>query len=279
MGSNRVVQRFLLVQPIVGTECHAIRILHEVGSLQTLLASLLVLLFILTGTVVSQDDLLLDDVEIPQRESPAPPNTEHMTPPHPPLLQPPSEIEHDTTDLNLNATKDLVPLPVDTEDPRALARALSQRMRIAASLATAHGKTPDAVAVQDSVVNDLEKFLARITRAGESGGLASSEGPGTTRAGESGSGSSGSPRGGQGRSQGEMVGSAATNLPTPNGAIERIRQIWGHLPPREVGRIPSGAGIEYVPRFELLIRDYYRRLAEIPATDDPVSHSALPADQ
>ena len=41
-----------------------------------------------------------------------------------------------------------------------------------------------------------------------------------------------------------------------------LKEVWGHLPPRVRAQMQSGAGEKFLPKYEKLIEDYYKRLAE-----------------
>ena len=47
---------------------------------------------------------------------------------------------------------------------------------------------------------------------------------------------------------------------------EVLRRFWGHLPEKIRDQMQSSMSEEFLPKYERLIEDYYRRLAEDPRT-------------
>jgi hypothetical protein len=49
-------------------------------------------------------------------------------------------------------------------------------------------------------------------------------------------------------------------------ALERMKEmlndVWGHLPPKVREQLQSSAPEEFLPKYEKLIEEYYKRLAE-----------------
>jgi len=100
-------------------------------------------------------------------------------------------------------------------------------------------------------------------RAGQQSGTQ----PGGGQGGASGEGNAGGGTARGGQPAGSRVASRAL-LQSTEGALQRIQSliktVWGHLPDRVRQNVPNVSDERFLPRYERLIEEYFRRLAEEP---------------
>jgi hypothetical protein len=144
--------------------------------------------------------------------------------------------------------------------------AISQRMRIAKELIGQQVTSEQTQRLQSRIVEDLDKLIEQLQKQCQS-----SQGNTSSGAPKPG-GKAGKPtRGGSGEVQGTPTAAKESaervgKKPAGQAELERVqamlKQIWGHLPPQLQQQIQSTTIEEFLPKYEGLIEDYFRRLAE-----------------
>jgi hypothetical protein len=116
--------------------------------------------------------------------------------------------------------------------------------------------SPDLRESQKTVVDELSKLIERAENQGSPN--RSSASPAQKRRPDASDPSAGS------RPQ-ESAGAESSAARKGLDADERaamLRQVWGHLPSRTREQIETPLSEQFLPKYEHLIEDYYRRLAE-----------------
>ena len=150
-----------------------------------------------------------------------------------------------------------------------------------------------AVTEQRQLVDDLTQVLEQLTRSDtgpsqQKKQTASSDSP--KRQGKPPSKKedkpSGKKPGGKGQKKGSKPGGAkagqkAGRAPTGTSraggrqtpgtvsAQQLLGEVWGHLPPRAQARLMQWSDEQFLPKYEPLIEQYFRRLAEEPPSAAP----------
>lgn len=123
------------------------------------------------------------------------------------------------------------------------------------------GKT--ATPVQQAVLSDLDKLIADLSKQCQccngqcSGGQCNSPPkPGQKKPGKPGAGRAAA------RDSTDRLDSSSAK-PVDKGEVkEMVKALWGHLPERSRGQMLQSFSDEFLPKYELEIEQYYRRLSE-----------------
>jgi hypothetical protein len=155
-----------------------------------------------------------------------------------------------------------------------------------------------AVTEQRQLVDDLTQVLEQLTRSDtgpsqQKKQTASSNGPkrqgkppskkegkpGGSKPGEKGQKKGSKPGGSKpgGAKAGQKAGRAPTGTSRAGGrqtpgtvsAQQLLGEVWGHLPPRAQARLMQWSDEQFLPKYEPLIEQYFRRLAEEPPSAAP----------
>ena len=152
---------------------------------------------------------------------------------------------------------------------------IGKRMRVAGEQMEAVKSKSDAQALQQQIVRDLEKLIRELEKecARCNGGSGSQK---NSQAQTSQRGSVNQPKAGNSQAQNNQgsnkpaqdsttrVGKNETRQPGPQELTHLIRDVWGQLPERARERLLQSPPEEFLPKYEVLIEKYYRRLAESP---------------
>jgi hypothetical protein len=154
----------------------------------------------------------------------------------------------------------------DDSDPFApiVKRMKSAQMRIAGN--DSGQGTQD---LQERIVSDLDRLIEQLKKnarrnSGRSGQRSAQSGRRTQTSQEQG----GSPQGGEGgESQTAQQSSADLRNMKPEEAdaarmMDLMRQVWGQLPDREREELQQLSSEKLLPKYELLIEKYFKKLAE-----------------
>ena len=115
--------------------------------------------------------------------------------------------------------------------------------------------------LQERIVEDLDQLIEQMKKQCSGGPC---DGAGKKKPG------SGS-KAGTGENKGESRPAKDSTARTGKDAdtrteMERMKQmlkeVWGHLPPKIREQMQAGSPEEFLPKYERLIEDYYKRLAE-----------------
>jgi hypothetical protein len=150
----------------------------------------------------------------------------------------------------------------EREDDDPLLRIARQMQRAGQLLEGEAGK--GAASVQKDIVDELDRLIAQAKKQCKSGACQNSSNQSTRTASGSPKPSGNSQK--PGRSPGERQADRTTSTPAkrvdPAEMQQLLKRVWGDLPERireQVLQLPSE---EFLPKYETLIEEYYRRLAE-----------------
>lgn len=127
-------------------------------------------------------------------------------------------------------------------------------------------KTSESERVQRGIVDDLQRLIDQLKKqcsgGSENGNPSASPSASQSRsAGKTGAGENrGSDR--PASESDPRVGRNGGDDQELAGMREMLKQVWGHLPERVRAQMQSGMAEEFLPQYEQLIEQYYRRLAE-----------------
>jgi hypothetical protein len=155
--------------------------------------------------------------------------------------------------------------------PLSLARVRQGMQRAESLLDTSNAvidevKVTQAQAAQQQVVEQLDELIAQLSKQCQGGQCQS--GDQAPKPGERTQSKPGKPGAAAGRGQtaardssDRLGGSDAA--PVEKGDIdELVKHLWGHLPEREREQMMQSFSEEFLPKYELEIEQYYRRLSE-----------------
>ncbi len=155
--------------------------------------------------------------------------------------------------------------------PLSLVR-VRQGMKQAESLlaepaaATDAGTLHDAATVQQQVVDQLDKLIGELSKQCQGGQCQPSDQPpkpsqrSQTKPGDS-AGAAGRGRTAARDSTARL--NQASSQPVDKADLEAlIKDLWGHLPQRSREQMQQSFSDEFLPKYELEIEQYYRRLSE-----------------
>ncbi len=156
---------------------------------------------------------------------------------------------------------------IGSEDTDPLTR-IGEKMRAAEGLMTQHDKSPMTRAMQDQIVDDLNALIREARRRkpcpdGSSTGAKQPSNGGPLK--QPGSGANGSPkesRDGPPRESTDRVGTSDAAPVDMDEMRDLLKEVWGHLPSRLQQQMQNAAVEPFLPKYEKLIEDYFRRLAE-----------------
>lgn len=127
--------------------------------------------------------------------------------------------------------------------------------------------------VQGQVVRELDALIAELEKQCRGGsGQPSNESPPSERSQADAPRQSATPGRGQtaARDSTSRLGSAAAQPVEPATLDDLIKDLWGHLPARSREQLLQSFSDEFLPKYQLEIEQYYRRLAE---DDERIGHS------
>lgn len=208
---------------------------------------------------------------------------DEAVPPQETGSEPPSTADESGADEPGNLDQDLLEsLGEDigrssaADDPHAPLERIGMRMRSVQRLLAERDATGRATSVQDQIVADLEALIEQMKRQEKRSQQGGKPSPGSRR-------SDARPQGGQpGKASAEGPQPAADSTDelregSSEGAStdrrsvqqELLKNLWGHLPERAREQMLQSSDDEFLPKYELDIEQYFRRLAEDPDLDGP----------
>lgn len=134
--------------------------------------------------------------------------------------------------------------------------AIGQRMRTVEARIARGDTSPDTQALQKQIINELAQLAAQ----------ASKQEPGSSKAGNGRGSQSGSVGGNP--TPGPPQDSTKRLDPGEIGAVDTanvqdvIERYWGHLPEKMREQMQSSLSEEFLPKYQRVIEEYYKRLAE-----------------
>ena len=154
-----------------------------------------------------------------------------------------------------------------------IARELAGRMRRVGERLRDHDLSPGTISAQKEILAELDRQLA----AGAAGPGSPSKQPGQTATGKkpaaAGAGdSSANPQAAPSPKGSDTASGSPPDKPevaqprSPTLTIsDAMRHSWGHLPAKVLEQMQSSLSEKFLPKYEKLTEEYYRRLAEEPA--------------
>lgn len=209
-------------------------------------------------TAPSLDDLLLDDLDN-QLLDDLPPATDRE--------DPSAAAQDDQSGLQTELDRMLLEqlgegedLGEESSDPLA---SIARQMRTVEQLIAQRNTSENTQRIQQRIIEDMEALIDELKKKC-SGGQCNNNGP--KQPGKPSDGN----KAGSGENQGsnrpaedstDRVGAA-----TKDGAeLERLermlKSVWGHLPPKVREQMQNGNLEQFLPKYQELIEDYYKRLA------------------
>lgn len=207
----------------------------------------------------SLDDMLLDDLEndLPDGRHAKPSKAaEAMSP------DVPAGSKSALDDELLRQLGEGEDLGEETLDPLLL---ISRRMRAVEGLIEERNTSHTTQRLQKQIVEDLDLLIEQMKKqcSGAPGDGDGKKKPG----GKPGSGNKAGTGANKGNSRPAKDSTARTgkNADTRT-ELDRMKQmlkeVWGHLPPKIREQMQAGSPEEFLPKYERLIEEYYKRLAE-----------------
>ncbi len=158
-------------------------------------------------------------------------------------------------------------LGAESSDPFLV---IGRQMRTAEELIGRRDASAATRRIQQQIIEDIERLIEQMNKqcagaqnassrqsaspekqAKPGGKAGSGEHPGTSK---------------PARDSETQVGQGDSSDARLTQMMETLRQVWGHLPARVREQMQSGMAEEFLPKYEQLIEQYYRRLADERAT-------------
>lgn len=140
---------------------------------------------------------------------------------------------------------------------------LAKKMRKSETSIAGGDLSSDTHELQDEILSELDKLLNE-TKKNCKGGNCNKPGSGSSSSSAS-SSKSGAPKPGTTKPTGQStnrVGKAGGTETDDVDAAESMKSVWGHLPPRLREAMQSASLEQFLPKYERLIGEFYKRLAE-----------------
>lgn len=119
--------------------------------------------------------------------------------------------------------------------------------------------------MQKEIADELAKLIEQAKKQPQGNksqsGNQSKPKSGSTQSGAEG----GSPQAKPGQESTQRLEQGEQTQTQMNEVKEALRRIWGHLPEKEREEMIGALGEQFLPKYERLIEDFYKRLAERPA--------------
>jgi hypothetical protein len=144
-----------------------------------------------------------------------------------------------------------------TSDPFARIATKMQRSRQALGAGDSSAPTQQ---LQQEILSDLDELLKQVQKQC-SGGQCNKPGTGSS-AGNSNAGNK--PSNKPANDSTARVGEPGDGRLDQGDTAEAMREVWGHLPPKVREAMQNASIEEFLPKYDKLIEDFYRRLAEQP---------------
>jgi hypothetical protein len=141
-------------------------------------------------------------------------------------------------------------------DPFGRLAAKMQRSREALAMGNSAAPTQD---LQQEILSDLDALLKKMQKQC-AGGQCNT--PGSSAGNSPGTGQKPSSR--PPNDSTARVGKPGDTEVQPGEEADTMREVWGHLPPKVREAMQNATLEEFLPKYDKLIEDFYRRLAEQP---------------
>jgi hypothetical protein len=133
---------------------------------------------------------------------------------------------------------------------------LAERMRGVQSRIARRDTSPATQSEQTQILSELDALLEQTNKSRQAGGKRNGSGTAQTERG-SGDAAAGTPRDSTNRIE------RGDKQPTESVDVKDVlRRIWGHLPDKLRDEMQASFSEQFLPKYERLIEEYYKRLAE-----------------
>lgn len=134
---------------------------------------------------------------------------------------------------------------------------ISQQMRAVQERIAEEDTSDETQTAQSEIVAKLAKLIEQAQKQGGQQNK-SARGRGTGKAGVGdGEATPGAPQ-----DSTDRVGKPQTEAPQPTDVRSLLERIWGHLPDKTRSEMQNALSDQFLPKYERLIEEYYKRLAE-----------------
>jgi hypothetical protein len=152
---------------------------------------------------------------------------------------------------DLKAGEDLGSAP---EDP--LLR-IGRQMRTVEERIAQKDTSDQTQSAQGEIIDELKKLIEQAKKQG-GGGNKSASGRGTGKGGPG----DGQVQPGAPQESTDRVGKPQTEATETANVRDLLQRIWGHLPEKRLDEMRNALSDQFLPKYEKLIEEYYKRLAE-----------------
>jgi hypothetical protein len=142
------------------------------------------------------------------------------------------------------------------ESQNPLAR-IAEQMRAVESRIARHDTSPATQQAQQEIVESLDALLEQARQAAGSK-KPDDEGSGSAQAGVG----NGQPAAGPPRDSANRIERGTKEQAETADVKDVLRRVWGHLPDKLRDEMQASLSEQFLPKYERLIEEYYKRLAE-----------------
>jgi hypothetical protein len=146
--------------------------------------------------------------------------------------------------------------PIESKNPLAM---VAQRMRTVESRIARHDTSATTQEEQDRIIDDLDALLV-AAKKGRGGGK---QGDNAGSAAQAGIGAGDTPAGPPRDSTSRIEHGSKEPVETAD-VKDVLRRFWGHLPQKLRDQMQASFSEQFLPQYERVIEEYYKRLAEEP---------------
>lgn len=165
--------------------------------------------------------------------------------------------------------------PADADDEQDPLARLSRRMREVESRLRGGKSDADTLQRQDKIAADLAALIEELERRQQQQQQQQSKSPSSGTKSErerveqptGGQPGGGAPQPKPAQDSTDRVGKATAERPDPAAMDALLKNVWGELPERLRQQMLQSSVEQFLPKYELLIEDYFRTLAEEQARD------------
>lgn len=218
------------------------------------------------GQPASLDDQLLDDLnsELLPAAQPAPAGDKQNTT-LPPATKPTDPANDEQLLDQLGQGED-----IELGPPKNPLARIGERMRAAETLISKRDTSARTQELQQQIVRDLDLLLQQ-TKQQCQGGQCSPSAPKSGQPKPSPSNSAakskpsgdGEPGNKPAQDSTDRLGKAGENKSDDAATMDQlVKEVWGHLPEKVRGQMQNVGVEQFLPKYERLIEEYYKRLAE-----------------
>ncbi|MDX1946412.1 MAG: hypothetical protein SFU86_13510 [Pirellulaceae bacterium] len=144
---------------------------------------------------------------------------------------------------------------VGESNPLAL---IGERMRTAQQRIAGHDTSKNTQDLQRRILDDIAALIEQAKKQGAAQKQGSGPGSASTQPGSGG----GNPTAGPARDSTNRIEQGTKETTETADVQEVLRRFWGHLPQKLRDQMNAAGSERFLPKYERLIEEYYKRLAE-----------------